>query len=145
MSFTRQSMQRAQRGLQRDLPRALRQELDRASGRLGPYGVRVARALVAQDTGRTFRNITYETEVTRGRGGGWQYRLIVFVRADTQREALAVFVTEFGRGQGRAGHAARGSLPPRPFLRPSRELVAKRARGAFSRAMRLAAQRTIGR
>lgn len=145
MSFTRQSMTKARRELSRDLPRVLRQELDRAAARLGPYGVRVARALVAQNTGRTFRNITYETEVTRGRGGGWNYRLIVFVRADTRQAALAVFVTEFGRGHGRAGHAARGSLPPRPFLRPSRELVAKRARGAFSRAMRTAAQRTIGR
>ena len=145
MSFTRSSIQKAQRQISRELPAALRRELDKASSRLGPYGVRVARSLVAQDTGRTLRNIDYATEVKRGRGGGWYYQLLIFVRADTRREAITAFVTEFGRGHGAAGGYARGHLLPRPFLRPSRELVAKRARGAFSRAMRVAAQRTIRR
>lgn len=126
------------------IPRAVHQELRKASGRLGPHGVKVAKTLVAVDTGRTKSNVTYETRLTRGRSGrGWIYWLEVFVRAATKREALAAVVTEFGRGHGRAAARARGNLPPRPYLRPSRELTARRARNAFQRALRLAANKLV--
>lgn len=135
-------MKRARDGLRKKMPAALRRNLDRAAKRLGPYGVRVARTLVARDTGRTAGAITYDAEVKRD-GKGWRYELVVYVDAKTRAEALPVFVTEFGRGHGRAGARARGTLPPRPYLRPSRVLVHRRARGAFSRAMRQAAREAL--
>ena len=142
MTFVQNDMKRARKGLT-GLPRALRTRLEKVSNRLGPYGVRVAQSLVARDTGRTASSIRYVTGTTRG-ARGTVFELRVYVHAETRDEAIRTFVTEFGRGHGRAGARARGNLPARQFLRPSRELVAKRARGAFSRAMREAARQAIG-
>lgn len=143
MSFNASEMTRARDGVRTRIPKALRLNLNRANKRLGPYGVRVARTLVAQDTGETARSISYGTVRKRGRGGGWYYALRVFIDADDRLSAIRAFVIEFGRGQGRAGTRARGTLPPRPYIRPSRELVAKRARGAYSKAMRDAARQAF--
>ena len=138
--WVRNDMKRAQDGLRVHVPRRLRAELDKASGRLGRRGVRIARTLVAVRTGRTRGAITYATDTRRGRGGGFVYLLRVYVDAATKAAALATFVTEFGRGHGKTGARARGKLVPRPFLRPSRELVARTARGSFRRAMNIAAK-----
>ena len=141
MAFDPTQMRAHRAFLRRRLPQALRQELDKASQRLGRQGVRIAASLVAVDTGQTRRSIKYRTIVRRETGRGWYYGLQVVVDDDkVKSRAIKAFVTEFGRGHGKAGHRARGPLPPRPYLRRSRELVNKRARGAFTRAMRAAAR-----
>lgn len=148
MTFDRAQLRRARDGLQFRLPDALRRDLDKASHRIGPYGVRVARSLVAVGSGRTHRNIRYDVTVQRGHRPGWTYTLTVEVNfpggGRATPEIFAAFVTEFGRGQGPTGHRARSILPPRPYLRPSRVLAGKRARGAFARAMRTAAKSALG-
>ena len=140
MSFDRKQIRRARDTLQFRMPDALRRDLDKAAHRIGPYGVRVAQSIVAVDTGRTRAAITYRVVTRRTERAGWTYLLIVEIPTLTRNDIFASFVTEFGRGQGRSGARARGRLPPRPFLRPSRVLAGKRARGAFSRAMRTAAR-----
>ena len=142
MSFDSQAMERARRGLSHDIPIRLRWNLDKASKRLGTYGVKVARTLASGhvDTGETVNAITYAVDIKRDSRGGWRYHLRVFVDAKSRLAAIKAFVLEFGRGHGRAGGRARGHLPPRSYLRPSRELVARRARGAFAKAMREAAR-----
>ena len=142
MSFDSHAMLRARQGLSRDLPIQLRRNLDRASKRLGTYGVKVARTLAGGhiDTGETVGGIRYRIETTRDPRGGWFYSVKVFVDAKSRSAAIKAFVLEFGRGQGKAGARASGRLPSRPYLRPSRELVAKRAKGAFAKAMREAAR-----
>ena len=140
MTWVRNGPKRAQRQLTATLPAALRRELDKVSTRVGRRGVRIARALVARDTGGTASRIEYYTEVSRDPRGGWVYTLTVGVSARTKAQALAAIVTEFGRGHGRAGHRARGRLPPRPYLRRSRQIVVRRAASAYRRAMRVAAR-----
>lgn len=142
MSFDTSQMRRARDGLRRGVPRQLDRELQKVLPRLGAYGVRVARSLVARDTGETQSLLGHEVLTRRGTQGR-DYQLRVFI--DTREKAAAIrsFAIEFGRGQGRRGAYARGHLPPRPYLRPSRELVAKRARGSISRAMRMAARLAI--
>ena len=143
MSFDALQLRRARDGLRRGVPRQLDRELQKVLPRLGAYGVRVARSLVARDTGETRSLIRHEVLTRRG-ARGRDYRLRVFVDTSEKAVAIRAFVIEFGRGQGRRGAHARGHLPPRPYLRPSRELVARRARGGISRAMRTAARLAIG-
>lgn len=145
MSFDAEQMKRARDSIRKRMPRQLRRDLDKAAEKVGRQGVKIARTLVARDSGETASLITHEAKQQRGRDGGWYYSLRVFVNAQTKAQAIKSFVIEFGRGQGRAGAFARGSLPPRPYLRPSRELTAKKARSAFSRAMRQAANAAFAR
>ena len=146
MMFDRRQMGKIRVQMQQRWPRALVRELNKASSRLGPYGVKIAKALVQVVSGETQSLIKYEAGVDRNPRGNY-YQLRIFIDSDAsvnpRNAAIKAFVTEFGRGHGRAGARARGSLPPRPFLRPSRELVAKRASGAFQRAMRTAARQTF--
>lgn len=139
MSFARQDMRQAKVNLRR-LPIQLRLTLEKAADKVGPFGVKVARTLVAVDTGETARSISYETDVKRDANGGWYYQLRIFIDSRDRLAVIKAFVTEFGRGQGRGGARARGRLVARPYLRPSRELTAKKAKGAFMKAMRDAAK-----
>ena len=134
-SFRLQGMGDAKGAVVR-LSRTSGDEIDKALNRLGRYGVKVARSLVAVDTGRTKAAIDHTvSDNPRSR------TLTVDVTTSTKDQALAAIVTEFGRGHGKAGAEARGHLPARPYLRTSRTLVTKRARGAISRAMRQAVLR----
>ena len=141
--FDRTQMQRVREGLRKGVPRELEREMQKQLPKLGRYGVQVARTLVAQDTGETARLISHEVLTRRSAYGGRDYSVRIFIDTSNKAEAIRSFVIEFGRGQGRSGAAARGTLSPRPYLRPSRELVAKRARGAISGAMRRAARLAI--
>lgn len=125
----------ARRDLAVNMPKGLDVELAKTATRLGKYGVKIAKALVPVRTGRTRELIRYKIDRKPGR-----FRLTVFVDHTTKAEALAAYVSEFGRGHGRAGLHARGHLPPRPYYRRSRELVRKRAKGSFAYAMRKVAK-----
>lgn len=144
--FDRREMQRTRAALRTRWPDNLVREMDRVGDRLGRYGVRIARTLVSVDTGQTRSLITYSSGVRR-RNGRTDYHVRVYVdsdRAPNPRDAaIRAFVTEFGRGHGAGGVRARGRLQPRPFLRPSRELVSRRAQGSFSGAMRRALRDTF--
>ena len=116
----------------------LRRDTERTLARLGRFGVKVARAVAPVRTGQLRENIVATSE-REGRTS----QVTVGLSAATREEAIAAYVAEFGRGHGPRGEFARGPLAGRGFLRTSRILVRRRARGAIQRVMRAHARREL--